>query len=93
MTNDDEIRKLLEEIKRSQDAFVADWRAAREEARHREQALREEQARLKAETAARQKEYRVQMIIVFIVGAFVVWQLLRSRDHEVPRPSIVAPSK
>jgi hypothetical protein len=92
MTHEEETRRLLEEIKRSQDAFIAEWRTARQEALAKETELREKQAFLQVETASRQRAYRVQMFIVFALCAFVLWQLTRSSD-EPRRASVSAPAK
>lgn len=92
MHSDDNIRQLLEEMKRAQDTFLAEWRAAREDTLRKEEAVREEQARLKAEAAARQKQYRIEMIILFAIFAFVLWQVNRP-PYEPRRPAATAPAK
>jgi hypothetical protein len=92
MTNDEEIRRLLDEVKRTQEAFFAEWKAAREDTLRKEETLREEQARLRAATIARQKEYRIQVFIVFVVLALLVWQLNRPRLSGRPSADASAPS-
>jgi hypothetical protein len=96
MSYEDDIRRLaerVEQIHSTQERFVSEWRAAREESAGKEAALREQQARLKAETAARQREYRIQLVIVIALCAFVLWRLTRAAPPPPVHSTVSAPAK
>jgi len=93
MTKEEEILRSLDEMKRSHEAFFAEWRAARVEAQANQEALKEERLKGRAAIQKNQRDLRVQVaVIVILVLLFFYWQGNHRKFEEMAPKRVQTPA-
>ena len=73
MTNEEKILAAIEDVKKSQDVFAAEWRAARDEGKALQARLEADGARIRDASVATQKKLAFWCVIFFAAFGALMW--------------------